>query len=266
MKKAAEEKSAGTTIRPGSRRSAGVTTTASPSRRSEAPAALSMRSVWSRLGRGSITRVSPSARRPANSRQDLTWALATGSSYSMPLRGAPSIVRGGSRSSRAESEAPIARRGSATRSTGRRRIESSPSSSQVPPGCPASQPGSSRSRVPALPTSIAAETAPCSPIPSTATSRGAIAGPVMDAGAQRLDRLQGRAGVGRVEVVLDRRRRPPPSPRSAPPGARSTCPRAAAGRRSGSRTGRSARPSQASSSRTVTVWPRPSIRATARSA
>ena len=53
-------------------------TTASPSRRASAPAAASMRSVWSRVGSGSITRVSPSASRPAKSRQDLTWALATG--------------------------------------------------------------------------------------------------------------------------------------------------------------------------------------------
>ena len=41
---------------------------------------LSMRSLWSRLGSGSTTRVSPSASRPAKSRHDLTWALATGSS------------------------------------------------------------------------------------------------------------------------------------------------------------------------------------------
>ena len=40
----------------------------------------SMRSLWSRLGSGSTTRVSPSASSPAKSRQDLTWALATGSS------------------------------------------------------------------------------------------------------------------------------------------------------------------------------------------
>ena len=78
MKKAAEEMSAGTEIGPGSRRSAGRTTTASPSRSTEAPAAASIRSVWSRLGSGSTTRVSPSASSPAKSRQDLTWALAIG--------------------------------------------------------------------------------------------------------------------------------------------------------------------------------------------
>ena len=52
-----------------------------------APAAASIRSLWSRVGSGSTTRVSPSASRPAKSRQDLTWALATGSSYSMPCSG-----------------------------------------------------------------------------------------------------------------------------------------------------------------------------------
>ena len=44
--------------------------------------------------------------------------------------------------------------GAAIRSTGRRRIDSSPSRIHTPSACPASQPGSSRSSVPALPTSI----------------------------------------------------------------------------------------------------------------
>ncbi len=79
MKKAAEERSPGMTISPGSSRSAGRIVTVSPSRPTSAPAAASMRSEWSRVGEDSITRVSPSASSPASSRQDLTWALATGS-------------------------------------------------------------------------------------------------------------------------------------------------------------------------------------------
>ena len=61
---------------------------------------------------------------------------------------------GGRRPSRHSTSAPISRSGSATRSTGRRRIDSSPSSVHDPARCPASHPGSIRSRVPALPTSI----------------------------------------------------------------------------------------------------------------
>ena len=43
----------------------------------------------SRVGAGSVTQVCPSAYTPANSTADLTWALATGSAYSMPCRGRP---------------------------------------------------------------------------------------------------------------------------------------------------------------------------------
>ncbi len=50
-----------------------------------APAARSIRSVWSRVGRCSITAVSPSASSPASSRHDFTWALATGIRYSIPV-------------------------------------------------------------------------------------------------------------------------------------------------------------------------------------
>ena len=95
-KKAAAEMSPGTAISPGFEGGApGWIVTASPSRPTSAPAAASIRSLWSRLGAGSTTRVSPSARRPASSRHDLTWALATGSSYSIPLSGAPSTRSGG---------------------------------------------------------------------------------------------------------------------------------------------------------------------------
>ena len=80
MKKAAEEKSAGTGMSPDSSRSAGETVSSSPLRRILAPAAASIRSVWSRVWTGSRTVVSPSARSPASSRQDFTWALAIGGS------------------------------------------------------------------------------------------------------------------------------------------------------------------------------------------
>ena len=127
-----------------------------------------MRSVWSRLGARSTTVVLPAASIPAISTHDFTCALATGSSYSIPRRAVPSTVKGGKRPSRASTRAPIARSGSATRSTGRRRIDSSPSSVQTPPGWPASQPGSSRISVPELPTSSrppVASSGACRPTP-----------------------------------------------------------------------------------------------------
>ncbi len=74
-RKAAEETSAGTSSStadslepPRTAAAAGIS----------APKARNIRSVWSRLAAGSMTRVSPAARNPANNRHDFTWALATG--------------------------------------------------------------------------------------------------------------------------------------------------------------------------------------------
>ena len=78
MKKAAAEMSPGTSISPGRSPRAGRIVTVSPLRWTSAPAAASIRSLWSRLGAGSTMLVSPSAISPASSRHDLTWALATG--------------------------------------------------------------------------------------------------------------------------------------------------------------------------------------------
>ena len=101
-----------------------------------------MRSVWSRLGLGSPTVVSPSACSPASRTAVFTCALATGSSYVIPCSRPPSIVSGG-RSSVVRTVAPIARSGAATRSTGRLRSDSSPVST-VRKGRPASAPASMR--------------------------------------------------------------------------------------------------------------------------
>ena len=119
------------------------------------PARSSMRSVWSRLGTGSSMVVTPSASRPAKSRHDFTWALAHG--QLVGDRAQPRAVdrqRRVAAVARLVARAPIARSGSITRSTGRRLIEASPSSVNVRPSWPASQPGSRRMSVPALPTSI----------------------------------------------------------------------------------------------------------------
>ena len=87
--------------------------------------------------------------------------------YSIPRSGIPCTVNGAKRPSWASIQAPISRSGMATRSTGRRRIEASPSKVHSPPGWPASQPGASRISVPALPTSMCASDAARRPGPRT---------------------------------------------------------------------------------------------------
>ena len=78
---AAAEKSPGISTSPSSRRSAGQTVALVDRRCTRTPAASSSASVWSRVGSGSTTVVSPSAAKsPASRIADLTWALATGSS------------------------------------------------------------------------------------------------------------------------------------------------------------------------------------------
>ena len=77
---AADEKSPGTSTSPRRRLAPGSTVTEPGRRRTLAPAASSMSSVWSRVGTGSTTVVAPCAVRPARSTADFTCALATGSS------------------------------------------------------------------------------------------------------------------------------------------------------------------------------------------
>ena len=171
--KAADEGSPGTTTSSSSISSTCVTVRRPFSDWNGTWARRMRRSVWSRLGPGSTTVVEPSASIPAISTHDLTWALATGSRYSTPTSSAPVTVNGGKRSSRASRPAPIAASGSATRSTGRRRIDSSPSSVQARPGCPASQPGNRRISVPELPTSSrppVASSGAWRPTPRTSTT------------------------------------------------------------------------------------------------
>ena len=83
----------------------------------------------------------------------------------MPRSGMPCTVKGAKRPSVALIHAPISRNGAATRSTGRRRIDASPSKDHSPPGWPASQPGASRISVPELPTSMWVSAAARSPGP-----------------------------------------------------------------------------------------------------
>ena len=63
-----------------------VSSIRSPSRVIRQPERARKRSVWSRLGSGSITVVVPEASRPAISTHDLICAEATGSVYSIPLQ------------------------------------------------------------------------------------------------------------------------------------------------------------------------------------
>ena len=137
------------------------------------------------------------------------------------------IVSGVKRPSRASSRAPIAASGARDAVDGRRRMLSSPSSTQLPPsGCPASQPGSSRSSVPALPTSIAAPgRAPRRPGPwMTKSPRRA---PWRTSAPSATHRVERRLRVGGLQVVGDAARARCSSRRAARRGGRATC-RAAA--------------------------------------
>ena len=78
--KAADDGSPGTTISSSSSSSTLDTVSLRPSCSNGTRARRSSRSVWSRLGAGSLTLVEPAASIPAISTHDLTWALATGSS------------------------------------------------------------------------------------------------------------------------------------------------------------------------------------------
>ena len=133
-----------------------------------------MRSVWSRLGAGSSTSVTPSAWRPARITAVLTCALTTSRSIRRPVRPPPRITRGASSpSARPSTRAPNARNGRATRPIGRAWSELSPLST-LRNGRPASGPASMRIVVPELPQSMteSGSRSPAAPVPSTATVDG----------------------------------------------------------------------------------------------
>ena len=123
-----------------------------------------MISVWSRVATGSMTVVSPSAKRPAIRIADFTCALATGSVYSMPRREPPSMVAGRVPPSASTTLAPMRASGSAMRSMGRRRSDASPSMRQRDARA-APKPASSRAVVPELPASMS--NSACSELGST---------------------------------------------------------------------------------------------------
>ena len=116
-----------------------------------------MRSVWSRRGRGL-----DDGRRAVGDQageQHARLDLRAGDRQLVGDRAQARAVDGERREAAVgarRSRAPMRRSGSAMRSTGRRRIDASPSSVYERPSCPASQPGSRRISVPALPTSIGA--------------------------------------------------------------------------------------------------------------
>ena len=152
MNGAADEKSPGTRTASSDSRSARSTETDAGVRRTRAPAAASISSVWSREGACSMTVVRPAAPRPASSTADFTWALATGSSYSIPCSCAPRTTKG-ARPSVVSTPAPMRRSGSAIRSIGRERSDSSPVSSNDRPSCEREQAGQQpheRAGVPAV--------------------------------------------------------------------------------------------------------------------
>ncbi len=87
------------------------------------------------------------------------------------------------------------------RSTGRRRIDSSPSSVNERPSCAASQPGSSRSSVPALPTSIGSSR--LARLAQAGAAHDEIIAVDLDERTQRAGGVERGVGVGSVQVALD---------------------------------------------------------------
>ena len=77
-KKAAEEKSPGTTRSLAGKGPVRQVRTLLPSTSKGRPKWRKSLSVWSRVGVGSSTSVTPSAKRPARRRALFTWALGTG--------------------------------------------------------------------------------------------------------------------------------------------------------------------------------------------
>ena len=116
-----------------------------------APIAAIIRSVWSRDSAGWMTVVSPSAYSPAMRMHDLSWALATGISYSMPLRLPPLNASGASEPPfRPITCAPIISSGSRIRFIGLRRSDESPVIT-LKKCCAARRPETSLIVVPLLP-------------------------------------------------------------------------------------------------------------------
>ena len=171
--KAADEKSPGTRTSGSASPCTGPATPTMPSRSiTSTPAARSMRSVWSRDGTGSRTQVSPLAFRPASSTQLFTWALAMGSSCTIPCKGRPGrTASGGVPPSAGTTAAPMATSGSAMRAMGLLRRESSPSSTVTSPGgWPTMIPDTRRMSVPAFMQSITGGgVSPRTPRPVTTT-------------------------------------------------------------------------------------------------
>ena len=223
--------------RPGARRSAGPGRCAPPARlrssvtSTSAPAAASMRSVWSRVVAPARPRGSrPSASRPASSRHDLTWALATGSRYVDP-RAASRLERaaaaGGRRGTRPRRPSAAAARRPGP--PGRRRIDSSPSRVHAPvalPRKPAGEDAKQRPGVLRRRARRARRLGRIAPPGHAARSRAPADRCHRPRSTGRAPRPPPRAPGSRRGSPACRRRRgsprspssPPPSPRSAPRG------------------------------------------------
>ncbi len=155
MKKAAEEKSPGTAMSPGFESLGGLDDDLRAAAAQRGPGrgqhALGVVARGGRLAHGRLAigqagpraagRTSPARLRSAARSRSRAAAPAVSST-------------GGSRRRGTRHPRPSPRADRRSRPTGRLAIDSSPSSDHSPDGCPASQPGRIRSRVPALPTSM----------------------------------------------------------------------------------------------------------------
>ena len=169
IQKPADDGSPGTSIsRARSSASPRIDTT-SPSTVSSAPKPRSIRSLWSRVGTLSMTRVMPGVLRPASSTADFTWAEATGSRYSIGTAGhRPRMVSGRRSPGLAVKSAPIRDKGSITRPIGRFDRLASPMNVAVI-GWLATRPMRRRVEVPELPMSsaVCGWRSPPTPTPDT---------------------------------------------------------------------------------------------------
>ena len=188
-----------------------------------------MRSVWSRVGSGSTTRGLALGQQPREQQAGLD--LGAGDRHlvgrcraaARPRSRAAAAAPRGQRDS-----APIWRSGSAIRSTGRRRIESSPSSVHSPLPAPRASPAAAAAACRRCRRRSPPGAAPRSPTPRDPQLAPAPSRRRPRPGAERLDGGQGRAGVGGVEVALDR---VSPSPIAAISAARWEIDLSAGGRR-----------------------------------
>ena len=181
---------------------AGQTLAASGRRATRAPAACSMRSVWSRLGAGSTTVVGPPfGIEPGQQHARLDLCARHRRLVADRLQRAALDPERCVAVRRRRPRRPSAAAGSATRSSGRRDSDSSPTSSKLAlrAGEDAREQAHQRAGVPAVDRGVRAVRSPRSPTPPTRTTSSSS----LDSRAERGDRCSRRQRVGGAPEPAD---------------------------------------------------------------